>query len=60
MIVLEYRVHWRLEENAMAVRRDSYVEKRDAFFYYLLAANIVLLIIVGMLVFGSVKIVYFG
>lgn len=33
--------------------------KRDAFFYYLLIANIVLLLIIGVLVFGAVRKVYF-
>lgn len=60
VIVPESRDYWRLEENVMAVRRDSNVEKRDAFFYYLLVANIVLLIIAVVLVFGAVKTVYFG
>lgn len=59
VIVPDYKEHWRLEENVMAARRDSNVEKRDAFFYYLLVANIVLLIIVGVLVFGAIKAVYF-
>lgn len=35
-------------------------EKRDAFFYYLLVANIVLLVIVFVLVFDAVKMLYFG
>lgn len=35
------------------------MDKRDAFFYYLLVANIVLLVIVGVLVFGAVKTMYF-
>lgn len=34
--------------------------KRDAFFYYLPVTNIILLVIVGVLVFGAVKMVYFG
>lgn len=33
--------------------------KRDTFFYYLLVANIVLLIIIGILVFEAIKTVYF-
>ena len=33
--------------------------KRDAFFYYLLIANIALIIIIGVLVFGAVRKVYF-
>ena len=33
--------------------------KRDAFFYYLLIANIVLILIIGVLVFGAVRKVYF-
>ena len=36
------------------------MEKLDAFFYYLLVANIVLLVIVGALVFGAIRTVYFG
>lgn len=39
---------------------DKNREKRDAFFYYLLVANVILLVIVGVLVFGAVKTVYFG
>jgi hypothetical protein len=42
------------------MQRDNNIEKRDAFFYYLLVANIVLLMIVAVLVFGAVKVVYFG
>ena len=34
--------------------------QRDAFFYYLLVANVILLVIVGVLVFGAVKTVYIG
>lgn len=41
-------------------RVDSNVKRRDAFFYYLLVANIVLLVIVGVLVFGAVRAVYLG
>lgn len=33
--------------------------KRDAFFYYLLIVNIILILVVGMLVFGAVQKVYF-
>lgn len=33
--------------------------KRDAFFYYLLIANIALILIIGVLVFGAVRKVYF-
>lgn len=61
VIVPERRGYWRLEEKmrwSCSVGRNE--EKRDAFFYYLLVANIVLLVIVGVLVFGAVKTVYFG
>lgn len=51
----------RSEENMRQNRMvDIGVEKRDAFFYYLLVFNIVLLVIVGALVFAAVKAVYFG
>lgn len=51
----------RSEENMRQNRMvDIGVEKRDAFFYYLLVFNIVLLVIVGALVLGAVKAVYFG
>ena len=33
--------------------------KRDVFFYYLLIANIALILIIGILVFGAVRKVYF-
>ena len=35
------------------------MEKRDTFFYYLLVANVILLVIVGVLVFGAVEAMYF-
>ena len=61
VIVPGNRDYWRGEKE---VRRnwngDNSAEKRDAFFYYLLGVNIVLMIIVGLLVFGAVKMVYFG
>ena len=50
----------RFEEKIMDVQADRGKRKRDAFFYYLFVANIVLLVIVGVLVFGAVRIVYFG
>lgn len=60
VIVPEYKEHWLLEEKMMGAQGDSNVGKRDVFFYYLLVANIVLLIIISILVFGAVKAVYFG
>lgn len=60
VIVPESKDYWRIEELGWNRRVDRSVEKRDAFFYYLLVANIVLLVIVGVLVFGAVKAVYFG
>lgn len=60
VIVPESKDYWRFEEMRWDWRVDRGVEKRDAFFYYLLVANIRLLIIVGVLVFGAVKAVYFG
>lgn len=60
IIVPESRDYWQLEEKMRWNRRmDCDMEKRDAFFYYLLVANIILLVIVGVLVFGAVKAVYF-
>lgn len=60
VIVPEYRDQWRLEEEMIGAQGGGSAAKRDAFFHYLLVANIVLLIIVGVLVFGAVKTVYFG
>lgn len=61
VIVPESRDYWRVEEKMRCNwNMDRGMEKRDAFFYYLLVANIVLLLIVGVLVFGAVKTVYFG
>lgn len=60
VVVPEYRDHWQLEEKMIGVRGHGSEAKRDAFFYYLLVADIVLLVIVGVLVFGAVKAVYFG
>lgn len=57
----EYMEHWRFENEMNGNQRlDGNGIKRDAFFYYLLVSNIVLLIIVGILVFGAVRTVYFG
>lgn len=53
------RDYWRGEEMRWDWSVNSNVKKRDAFSYYLLVANIVLLVIVGVLVFGAVKAVYF-
>lgn len=57
----EYMEHWRFENEMNGNRRSggNGVE-RDVFFYYLLVANIVLLIIVGVLVFGAARTVYSG
>ena len=61
VIVPESRNYWWLEEKMRCNWNiDRGMEKRDAFFYYLLVANIILLVIVGVLVFGAVKAVYFG
>lgn len=51
--------YWRFEKRYMAEQGTNGEVKRDAFFYYLLVVNIVLLLIVGVLVFGAVKTVYF-
>lgn len=60
VIVPESKDYWRFEEKQWNRRMDCNVEKRDAFFYYLLVANIILLVIVGVLVFGAVMTVYLG
>ena len=39
----------------MAEQGNNREVERDAFFYYLLVANIVLLLIVGVLVIGAVR-----
>lgn len=52
--------YWHFEKRYMVVQGNEEKPQRDAFFYYMLIANIVLLIIVGILVFGAVKAVYFG
>lgn len=44
----------------LSVVKEQRKADRDAFFYYLLVANILLMVIVGILVFGAVKAVYFG
>ncbi len=59
VITPENRDYWRVEEKIMTVRRENSVEQHDAFFYYLLVANIVLMAIVGVLVFGAVRAMYF-
>lgn len=59
VIVPESRDYWWPEEMRWNRSMESGVKKRDAFFYYLLVANIVLLVIVGALVFGAVKTMYF-
>ena len=51
--------YWRFEKRYMVEQGSNGEVKRDAFFYYLLVANVVLLLIVGVLVFGAVKTVYF-
>lgn len=43
----------------MADQGNNREVERDAFFYYLLVANVVLLLIVGVPVFGAVRTVYF-
>lgn len=43
----------------MAEQGNNREVERDAFFYYLLVANIVLLMIVDVLVFGTIRTVYF-
>lgn len=61
VIVPESRDYWRSEKEIDMNRiLNSRTEKRDAFFYYLLVANIVLLIIIGVLVFSAVKAIYIG
>lgn len=60
VIVPESKDCWRLEEKMRwncSVDRNE--EKRDAFFYYLLISNMILLANVGALVFGAVRAVYF-
>lgn len=56
----ESKDYWRFEEMRWDRGVNRIVEKRDTFFNYLLVANIILLVIVGVLVFGAVKTVYFG
>lgn len=61
MIVPDYKEYWRFRKEMPGNwGLESNVEKRDALFYYLLVANIVLLIIMGVLVFGSIRSVYLG
>ena len=56
----EWHLHL-LEENMYRIGREGNdeVPQHDAFFYYLLVMNILLMIIVGILVLGAVKTVYF-
>ena len=51
--------YWRFEKRYMLEQGSNGEVNRDVFFYYLLVANIVLLLIVGILVFGAVTTVYF-
>lgn len=51
--------YWRLEKRYMVEQERNGEVTRDVFFYYLLVANIILLLIVSVLVFGAVKAVYF-
>ena len=51
--------YWRSEKRYMVGQGSNREGQRDAFFYYLLVANIVLLLVVGVLVFGAVKTAYF-
>ena len=52
--------YWRFEKRYTVVQVNEEKPQRDTFSYYLLVANIVLLLIVGVLMFGAVKTVYFG
>ncbi len=55
-IVVPEKDYWRLEEKMIDKQEvDCDKAKRDAFFYYLLVANIVLLVIVFALMFNTVK-----
>ena len=60
VIVPESRDYWRFEKKYMVEQGNGEKPQRDAFFYYLLVANVILLVIVGVLVFGAVKTVYIG
>ena len=51
--------YWHFEKRYMVVQGNEEKTQSDTFSYYLLVANIVLLVIVGVLVFGAVKAVYF-
>lgn len=51
--------YWRFEKRYMAEQGNNREVERDVFFYYLLVANVVLLMIVGVLVFEAVRTVYF-
>lgn len=60
-VIVPEKNYLHLEEKMMdGYRMNNDMVKRDAFFYYLLVANIVLLILVFMLVFNAVKALYFG
>ncbi len=58
-ILAPNRDYWRFEHGREKIQVKRERGLRDAFFYYLLIANIVLLIIVAVLVAGAVKTVYF-
>ena len=60
-VIVPEKNYLHLEEKMMdGYRMNNDMVKRDAFFYYLLVANIMLLILVFMLVFNAVKALYFG
>ncbi len=60
-VIVPDKNYWHIEEKTMdEYRMNNDMLKRDAFFYYLLVANIVLLILIFMLVFNAVKVLYFG
>ena len=54
--IYDYRYARKFTEGKSEMDEGS---KRDAFFYYLLIANIALILIIGVLVFGAVRKVYF-
>lgn len=49
----------RFSERYMMEQGNNREVEHDVFFYYLLVANVILLLIVGVLVFGAVRTVYF-
>lgn len=60
-VIVPEKGYWRIEDEMVNEQvLNGRVAKRDSFFYYLLVANILLLVVIGIFVFPAVRTVYFG